>query len=151
METIKEAKEFLRANYDRGVTCPCCGQYVKLYKRKLNSGMAVALIRMYSHARLDWVNVKDFLRQHKYRNNHDWTLLRFWGIIEEDNQEGPEGAKSAGHWRITPKGHNFVLNRIRVPKRVSLYNNQFRGFDEETTSIVEALGDHFNYHELMSL
>ena len=44
IETVKEAKTFLRKNFDQGIDCPCCGQFVKKYKRKLNSSMAYALI-----------------------------------------------------------------------------------------------------------
>jgi hypothetical protein len=43
MKTITEAKDFLNENYKDGCICPCCNQTVKLYKRKLNSGMARVL------------------------------------------------------------------------------------------------------------
>ena len=150
METLKEAKQFLRENWQKGVDCPCCTQFVKLYNRKLNSGMAITLIRMHQHDRNKWINVKDFLREHKFHNNHDWTLLRHWGLIEERVGKPMDGSKSLGEWRMTYKGNQFILNRIRVPKRILLYNNKFRGFDDETTNITEALGNKFDYDELMS-
>ena len=33
--TLEEAKQFLRDRFENGAECPCCKQYVKLYKRKL--------------------------------------------------------------------------------------------------------------------
>ena len=60
METIKEAKEHLRNNFEEGIDCPCCGQFVKLYKRKLNSGMAATLIRIVKFNGSSEVHVKDF-------------------------------------------------------------------------------------------
>ena len=149
METINEAKEYLEKNFAKGVFCPCCNQFVKLYKRKLNSGMAITLIRMYKHNPYGWINVKDYLRENSFRNNHDWTLLGHWGLIEENNKPPDNGGKTLGEWRITPKGREFVLNHIKVPKRVMMYNNSIYGFEGGQISIIEALGSKFNYHELM--
>lgn len=151
METIAESKQFLKKNYDKGCICPACGQFVKLYKRKLNSGMAVTLIHMYNYNAYAWINVKDFLREKKLRNNHDWTLLKYWGILEEKPGKPGHGGKTLGEWRITNKGREFVLNRLSVPKRILIYNSQFQGFDTDITSIINSLGEKFIYRELMNL
>ncbi|HWY36093.1 MAG TPA: hypothetical protein VNX68_15720, partial [Nitrosopumilaceae archaeon] len=45
--TVEEAKKFLRKNFDLGVNCPCCGQLVKNWRRKLDSRMARALIGLH--------------------------------------------------------------------------------------------------------
>jgi predicted transcriptional regulator len=111
METLQESKEFLRANFDKGVSCPCCNQFVKLYKRKLNSGMAMALIHIYKQG--NWINVKDYMRKNSLPNNHDWTLLRYWGLIEESTKT-EEGKKTNGVWRITQKGVKFIEKKINV-------------------------------------
>lgn len=148
METIKEAKAFLKANYVKGTSCPCCGQNVKLYKRKLNSGMAFVLIHLYKND--GWLNVKDYLRQNKLRNNHDWTLLKYWRLIEEKPLEEKGKTKSSGVWRITPEGKQFVENKGVTNKHVLIYNTMFRGFSEEYIGISEALGNDFNYQELMN-
>lgn len=147
MNTIQSAKDYLRSNWAKGVTCPCCEQFVKLYKRKLNSGMALTLIRIYRHSQ-GWVPVKEFLRQNKWHNGHDWTLLRFWGLLEE--KQHAKGENSSGYWRITAKGISFVLNHITVPKRMLMYNQSCYGFEGGETSISEALGNKFNYQELMA-
>jgi hypothetical protein len=57
MDFIREARQKLQARLDDGTTCPCCGQFAKRYKRKLNSSMAAALCWMWTHARDAWIEV----------------------------------------------------------------------------------------------
>ena len=40
-----------------GGTCPCCDQLAKVYRRPINSGMAVSLITMYRTARQEWQHI----------------------------------------------------------------------------------------------
>ena len=154
--TLKEAREYVKEGSKIGVHCPCCQQFAKIYKRKLNSGMARVLIHLYIEyfkTAKEWVQVKEFLRQKKYRNNHDWTLLRFWGLLEpkEKEETDPEEMKCNGLWRVTVKGKQFVTDtRVRVSKRIIIYNNFFKGFDIEVINIKNALGNKFDYDELMN-
>ena len=151
MRTINDAKNFLRRNYSKGCDCPCCGQFVKLYKRKLNSGMARNLIRIHRESKDGkYIHVEDTLRRYKDHSGHDWALLRFWELIEEKPEHSESEKKNSGEWRLTYKGRQFVLSRIRVPMRILMYNNKFRGYDDNgTIDIVQALGNNFNYRELI--
>jgi len=148
METIKQAKEYLRENFEKGTDCPCCGQHVKLYKRKLNSGMVMALIHIYKQG--DWINVKDYMRKNSLPNNHDWTLLRYWGLIEESTEKAEEAKKNNGVWRITQKGVKFIKKQITLNSHILIYNNKFTGYSDTTTDIEKALGSKFNFTELMN-
>lgn len=150
MITIQEAKEFLRENFKKGIACPCCGQFVKLYKRKLNSGMARTLIYIYNHSKQDWLNVKDYLRANSLPNNHDWTLLHYWGLLQEKGGDPEHGGKTIGEWRVTNKGVDFIRNIISVPSHIEIYNNRLYGYTENYINIIEALGKHFDYKELMN-
>lgn len=149
---LQQAKEKLRANWHKGVKCDCCGQFVKLYKRKLNSGMAIALINIYKYHGRKAVNVKDFLREERLPNNHDWTLLKHWGFIREiESKEIPSEKKSNGVWRITVLGEKFLKNNLpKCPSHILIYNNTFQGFSSSYTTIIKALGNKFNYEELMN-
>lgn len=153
--TLEGAKTFLRTNWQEGCNCPACGQRVQLYKRKLNSGMAVTLIYIYVEDKKinQWIPVKDHLRQMKYKNNHDWTLLRYWGLIEEKQKGEDEDTKNSGYWKITDKGKAFAENKIAVPKHIYLYNGKRYKSQEviEEITIKEALENHFSYNELMGL
>ena len=80
--TLQEVKEFLKRGSNKGCKCPACDQYVKVYKRPLNSGMARILIEMYKLGDSEYHHIKDHLRKEGLKNGHDWTLLRFWGMID---------------------------------------------------------------------
>lgn len=151
-KTIKEAKEFLRANFEKGVDCPCCNQFVKLYKRKLNSGMAKTLIRIYKESGdgEKWIPVKEFLRQKKYHNGHDWTLLKYWDLLIEKPKDENTQTKNSGFWKITEKGKSFVENKINLPDRVFIYNNRVLGFSDKEVNIKHCLGAKFNYNEILN-
>ena len=58
--------------------------------------------------------------------------------------------KSHGLWRITDKGISFVLNTSHVCEKVKLYNNQAWGFDGSLINIKQALGNKFDYSELIN-
>jgi hypothetical protein len=147
--TLSEVKKHLRANWEKGCKCPACGNFVKLYKRKLNSGMAIVLIVLYKYG-IDFIHVKDFLRENKMKNGHDWTLLKYWGLIQERSPIiGEENTKNSGFWRITKEGIDFVENRLEVKKHVLIYNKKFIGFSEQNIKINDSLGDDFDYYELM--
>jgi hypothetical protein len=150
METLKEGKEFLRKNWKEGVDCPCCTQFVKLYKRKLNSGMAFALINIYNRKTDDWMNVREYFRENNMRDNNDWTRLGIWGLIEERKGKPEHGGKTMGEWKITEKGKSFVRGELRVPSHFNFFDNELYGFSDTTTSIIEALGNKFNYEELIN-
>ena len=147
MKTISEAKTFLNDNYKDGCICPCCNQTVKLYKRKLNSGMARVLIAMYKKGG-SFFHVKDYLREYNIKNTHDWTLLKYWGLIEP--MENLKGGQELGYWCITEKGKQFCKGEMKLQKHVLIITNKMIGFSNEDTDIVESLGNHFDYNELMN-
>jgi hypothetical protein len=132
----------------QGLTCPCCSQFAKLYRRKLNSGMARALLMLRGQGRHytdGWVDVTGLGRAMQQLLHHlEYTKLRFWKLIEKH----PQAKQSV--WRLTDLGHTFAENRVRVSRCVYVYDNEVRGLDGGTTSVREALGDHFDYDELMA-
>jgi hypothetical protein len=154
--TLEESKQWLRERFADGARCPCCDQFVKLYKRKLNSSMAHALILIYKffeNNQDEWLHVPSYLSQISSSatvRGGDWSKLRYWGLIEPQKAVRDDGSERVGNYRITGRGKQFVLAQIRVPKHVFLYNQKpISREDTETVSIREALGEKFNYAELM--
>lgn len=145
METIAESKTYLREHWEKGCKCPTCGQLVKLYKRKLNSGMAFFLINLYK-AGEGWHHARNLMHG---SFSMDYAMLRRWGLITEQPNTD-ETKRTSGFWRITDAGRQFVEETKTVPTRVHIYNDVIVGFSEEHTTIREALGKRFNYNELMS-
>lgn len=151
MDKIEEAKQYLRDNWEDGIECPCCHQNVKLYKRKINTGMCLFLIELY---KLNQQEQKSYFAGDILNNiksgtkSLDYSVMKWWGlIISEKNYD--ETKKRSGYWILTEKGHNFIDGIISIPEKVLLYNNKRIGFGEDFITIKKALGNKFNYKELM--
>jgi hypothetical protein len=148
-ETMQEAKDYLRTNLQKGANCPCCGQYVKLYKRKLNSGMAYALVKIYRFQYDNWFHINDLLEKKIALAQLEMPRLQYWRLVERKDNEDDPTKKHSGVWRLTDRGIAFVEGMIYVKKHVYVFNSKCYGFSEEETTIQEALGDKFDYEELM--
>ena len=155
METLKEGKEFLRKNWKDGVECPCCTQYVKLWKYQIHSTMALVLIELYKMKEGEFHHHDDTWRIAKAKYNlkavhcGDFSKLALWGLIEPMPKDPKVNKKATGYWRITEKGKLFVNNRTKVSKVLFVFNGQIWG-EEGEVSIVDSLNKKFDYHELIS-
>lgn len=147
-DTLQEAKQYLRDNWHKGVNCKCCGQFVKLYKRKFGSLQAQALIMMYQlHQESEWVHVREIIE--KLNIHGDFSKMAYWKLIEEKENTSSD-KKNSGYWKITEIGKQFVLNSIEIPSHVFVYNAKLQGYSETKTNIVKSLGEKFSYKELMN-
>jgi hypothetical protein len=159
-ETIAEAQDWLAEHFENGGEyCPCCDQFVKLYKRKINDSMAFVLILMLRTREDQMVHVPSFINKHRHLQKKldvairggDWAKLEYWGLIQKDNITREDGSNRAGWWKITPKGRSFAKGVISVPKHVYIYNKvAIRMDDKERTTIQEATADKFHFSELMN-
>lgn len=156
--TLAEAIDWLEEGLNDGVECPCCGQLAKVYKRKLNSAMGFVLLLLHRRKgdENEWVHVPSFINA-KVRNpavaaaiRGDWAKLVHWGLIDALDGQRADGSKRIGYYRITPKGRRFANNQIKVSKHIWIYNGEpTDDSDEEMVSILDVLGDKFDYTELM--
>lgn len=151
METIAEAKEFLKQNLERGCECPCCTHHVKLYRRKLTSAMAYAIILISKH-RTGYFHVEDYLKSLNCPSSirGDFAKLRFFGLITGDAAERDDGSSRNGLYCITHQGIDFVEGRVSVEAAVYIFKNKVYRKDPQTINIMSALGKKFNYKELMA-
>jgi len=149
-ESLLEARERLEIGKVGGMLCPCCGQYAKIYNRKLNSAMAYGLILVDKYFRGkyadEWLHIEKFLVGRTRAT--DFYKLVGWDLIE--HKPALVNEKYSGYWKITQLGKDFVSNAIRVPAKIQFWNNQAIDKSDKTTSIIESLGEKFNYFELMS-
>ena len=83
-------------------------------------------------------------------NGGELSILVHWGLIELKKNEKPKKLTS-GVWRLTAKGRSFVNRTLRVPSHAFIFTpgDRLKGWEETTTSVIESLGEHFNYWELM--
>jgi len=142
---VSEARKDLLNQLDVGVECPCCGQFAKEYKRKLNSAMALYLIRLYKLTE-GYHHISEIDGANR---GGDFAKMKYYGFIEEEINEDTS-KRTSGVWKITPEGRAFALNESTVTSHFRVYNGELLGFTGEQINIIEALGQHFNYEELMS-
>lgn len=145
--TVAEAKKDLRAGWEKGLKCPCCGQLVKLYKRKLNNGMILFLINLYraSENGEKWHHAKTLMHG---SFSMDYAMLRRWQLIVEQPNDD-DAKRTSGVWGITTKGTGFVEGSISVPSHVHIYNDTVIGWSDERITVREGLSEKFDYSELM--
>lgn len=152
--TLEEIKKYLHDNSEKGVDCPACDRIVKIYKYTMNAGMCLALITMYkldkSKENEVWFHLqKEFAEKYGLNANAlHYSLMKWWGLLIPQPNNDPN-RKGTGYWCLTDKGKQFIEGRIRLPKKVHIYDNRNVGWSEETTNIKEALKEKFDYAELM--
>lgn len=160
--TVAQAKDWLRYRAKKGVRCPCCKQYVKIYKRPLGAPMArwlIWLVRTWQHkfklAKLKspsndaWIDI----RLAPVRGG-DYAKLLHWGLVEHkldvlEKKNGARDTRDSGFWRPTFAGIDFVKGALKVPSHVYLYDNVKIGEEKREITIMEALGKKHSYEELM--
>jgi hypothetical protein len=142
---LGQLRTWLRAHADEGTNCPLCKQTVKVYRRKVNAGMARSLITMYRVGGLDWVHLPTQIGS----RSREEGKLAYWGLVEEERTLRPDGGR-AGYWRVTPAGELFVRGKMTIPKYARVYDGRVLSLiTTEQVTIREALGDKFNYDDLM--
>lgn len=159
--SLEDAKKWLRSNFGKGATCPCCHQFVKLYRRPFSKSMAYVLLLIACYFRGDsveeWLHVPSYIAEmaadHPRRAaavRGDWAKLKFWGLIEEKPEVRKDGSPRVGYWRLTPLGRRFVKREVKVPSHVYIYNGSPLPRDVgEQITIDDALGKNFSYAEIM--
>lgn len=145
-EVIERLRNELHSKLAEGTHCVVCDQNAREYKRKINSGMAFALVTMYRRAGTYWFHKPTVLRG-VGAAARDESLLRFWGLIEERYGKSPDGR--AGWWRVTPKGEAFIIGGLKVPKYAHIYNGEFLRFSGPNITCDDAAGDRFSLSEML--
>lgn len=155
IETVSQAKNYLKNNWEHGTHCPVCTQYVKKYKRALTSSMAYALILINKNYEKnpssEWLHVENYFKTLDIPPaiRGDFSKLKYWGLLEYKAEKREDSSYRNGFYRITQLGRDFVRGLVNVASHIYLYNNKFYGFCEDEISIKEALKNRFNYEELV--
>ncbi len=162
--SLEEAKRWLRERFSKGAPCPCCNQFVKLYKRSLSKSSAYVLLliaRYYRRVEVrqdDWLHVPSYIAETAVGNPRraaavrgDWAKMKYWGLIEEKPGSRDDGSPRVGYWRLTQLGRQFVAREVKVPAYVYIYNSEpMQKTVEEMITIDDALSTDFSYAELMA-
>jgi hypothetical protein len=148
--TLAEARAWLDKHLEKGVRCPCCSQFAKIYKRKLNSSMARGLIVLVRLNEYGPIHIPSVFTALRVCAANDGALLRHWGLIEEVPGVRDDGSKRVGVYIVTDLGRKFAAGNARVPAYAYLYNSELLRLSRSSTvDVREALGKRFHYEELM--
>ena len=144
---LEDAREMVTDNLDAGISCPCCGQYARRYRRKMRSEIAYFLLWLVKKSRQnpdEWIDVRGI----DVRGG-DYAKASHWGLaFQRPNSD--KSKRTSGLWMPSLLGEQFVDHKVKIPSHVYLYNHEVVGWSDESISIVDALGCKFDYEELMS-
>lgn len=149
-DSLREAREFIqkKAYEVDGTRCPCCGKYVKSYRRKFNHDMARFMILLvWTFERNGtWVDVSTL----NFRGG-DYAKVLFWGLVEHKPNTDDPDKKESGMWRPTELGIKFAHKLESIPQYVHLnWNGIPEGHSGQQIFVDKALQNKFNYTELIS-
>lgn len=150
--TLEEAAAILKADVKskllEGSECPTCTQFAKLYPVKVPAVAVKDLIRLYN-----LVNGEAWEYQHvnEFANlaSRSFAKLAFWELIEAEANEDT-AKRTSGMWCLTSLGKQFVEQSVKIPNRAYIYDSQRRAYSKDLVDIKTALGNKFNYEELMN-
>lgn len=148
---LADARALVFRSLADGIHCPCCDQFCKSYTRRINSGMARALIWLVREWRKQestgWIHIPTRGTRHVLANR-ELARFAFWGMVEARFNDD-KTKKDSGYWRPTERGVLFADGGSTEPAYVVLYDNNVREVAATRIGIREALGHAFNYDELM--
>ncbi len=159
MKTIEEAKQYVfdEENWTRGCRCSVCGHYVRKYRKTIYNVSAYALILIYKLTlKLNpdggWLHITKEFAKHfgLHASAYDYSQLERWGLTERKKPNLEKNKPSNGFYRITQLGIDFVEGRAKVKKYLWMYNGKVLEWEDEETTLKEALGKKFDYQELMA-
>ena len=159
-DTVEYATRYVdqRLSKGEGVVCPVSGVHLIVRPRRLNAGMARALIFMYRAWGTGkwgplpelqvWVAQRHPEERRPGRKFHplggEEAKLRYWDLVEQH-------PTLPAHYRVTDEGEDFAEGRSLVPKFALVLNDAGRcfGLRGEPWSVRQALGDKFNLEQLL--
>ena len=136
---LSDAILWMDARLDKGVHCPCCGKFNKRYRRKLNRGIALSLIRMYRGYQYGWVDVSRAFP----KSGREEGKLVWWGLAEENPDK-------KGTFRVTSRGVAWLKDTLHVPSHAIEYQGICERLDGDLIDVSWSLGEPFDYFELMT-
>lgn len=149
--TLAQAREVLRPLAAAGETCPCCKQHVRVYRRKLTTTAARAVIELYTEHGLDFGHLPTVAQKRMPEVAHQGgylVLSAHWSLIVEERHLRPDTGR-AGYWRVTPFAEQWLRGEVTVPKYARIYSGRCLGLEGDLVTVDEVLNERFDFAELM--
>lgn len=144
--TLGEAREKLRTMVEDGADCPCCSQRAKVYKRRLNAGMAASLVKLW---RATGRQPGVFWHGPSLPGDtHEISQLSWWGLIVDEPTRRPDGGRT-GWWAVTAEGERWLNGWATCYSHAHVYDGRCLRLDGRQLTVQQALGKGFDFRELM--
>lgn len=132
------------------MTCPCCGRFAKIYKRRLHTSIALQLIQLYRlGGSVAYVHASQLIGD-GVAGAGDFTKAKYWNLIEPMTVDTGGEKKASGYWKLTVEGWRFVKAGMSIPEFAILYDDKVLEMAGRMVSIQDCLGKKFDYSALMS-
>ena len=163
---IDEAAAVLRGTWQhtiegKGGYCTVCSRWGKINVMPLTGAMVKALAWLHREQMTTgerWVNVPERAPRYVMRS-YAISTLKHWNLVVQryvpppTKEEIKEGAqrktKTSGMWQITVLGVAFLMEQVKMHKKVFVYNDTRMGAADELVSARECFEKEFNYDEMM--
>lgn len=135
------------ANEKGGGTCPCCGQHVQVYRRRIYTRMAKVMQWLVDEFERtgDWVKLKD---GPLFRGGDNAKLV-YWGLAQTKPRRSVQTNKRhSGEWMPTALGIRFVKGETQIPEYVHVYNGRVVGYSRSLVSIADCLSGDFDLEDI---
>lgn len=129
--------------------CPHCNHVSIEYRRSMNSNMAIALICLLKSNEFDYVHMEELLRLNGYKRCGDFSYLVHYRFLEKLKEKRDDGSSKNGKYKITSAGIMFAEGKTTCKSTFIMEEGVFKGFDGKDITIKDALGEKFNYDQLM--
>ncbi len=146
----KLRQDWLSTIKNDGGYCPCCDRWGKISPFTLTETHALSL-KWFADAPCDddgWILVPPIAPNWMLRGKN-YSMMAKWNLIEHGGNSDTS-KRSDGYWRITAKGLDFILGKIRVPKTAYIYANTVQAWSDELIAFADCFGKHFDYEYVMS-
>jgi hypothetical protein len=143
--TLAQARAELMTARTEGAHCPCCDQFAKIYRRRINKTMARSLIALYkAGGNREPVHSPSVLGQ----NRGEEARLSYWGLIVEAEGLRDDGGRR-GWWQVTRRGELFLAGALTVPAYALVYNGVCLELAGDPVTFGDCLGVKFSLRDLM--
>lgn len=147
---LGKVKEWLRERVKKGETCPCCGQRVQVYKRKLNKTMvrtlALLAVEQKKQTSPGYLHAPTVLKEHA-GYAREVGKLAYWDFVVEGPSKRGDGGH-AGMWQVTSNGFAFLRGELEVKRYVKVYDGRKLG-SEGTFVNIKDVAVQFDLRELL--
>ena len=149
--TLADARAEVLANREDGIECPCCDQFVKVYRRSITADSAAWLVLL----------VNAYRREPRYYHvgglrgitqaTGDRAKLRYWGLIEQRPKcdKADAGKRTSGYWKPTQQGMDYVDGNGTLPRHAYVVDGTVLGYSDERRDLQDCLGNRFDFGKLM--